>query len=54
MDDVRLVYNEERETWNVFIGAEWYYESKDYEQADTVYMSLICPDDDDDYYGEEM
>ena len=53
MDDVRLIYDDARETWNVYIGAEWYFESKDYERADEVFMNCICPEDEDNYYEEE-
>ena len=51
MNDVRMIYSKERGTWNVFIGAEWYYESKDYEQAEKVFESFFWPEDDD--YEEE-
>lgn len=51
MNDVRMVYSEERGTWNVFNGAEWYYESKDYEQAEKVFDSFFWQEDDD--YEEE-
>lgn len=44
MDDVRLVYSEERNTWNVFVNGEWYFEGN-YEQADNVYMNCLCSDE---------
>ena len=50
--DARMEYDEIRGTWNVYIGAEWYYESKDYEQANEVLLRCNC-DDDDDYYGDD-
>lgn len=43
--DVKLIYSEERNTWNVFIGAEWYWESEDYESAFDVYCN--CMNDQD-------
>ncbi len=49
MYDVTMIYSEERGTWNVFNGAEWYYESKDYEQAEQVFNSFFWHDDDDNY-----
>lgn len=46
-----LFYSEERGTWNVFSNGEWYYEDKDYERAENVYVNLLCPEE-DDYYEE--
>lgn len=34
-----LFYSEERGTWNVIWHGEWYYESKDYEQAENIYFN---------------
>ena len=38
--EIKLIYSEERDTWNVFIGAEWYFEG-DYEQAELVYFNCM-------------
>ena len=53
MDNVELVFNEDRETWNVFINGEWYFESGDYEQAENVYFNCMCPDDEIETYDED-
>lgn len=45
MNDVQLVYSEIRDTWNVFVNGEWYFEG-DYEQASEVCSSF--------YYDEEV
>lgn len=42
MDDVRFVYNDLRETWNVYVNGEWYFESTDYEKAEEVYCNCLC------------
>lgn len=43
---VDLIYNEERETWNVFVDGEWYFESADPEQAERVYFNCVtCSDE---------
>lgn len=44
MDNVQLVYSESRETWNVFVNGEWYYESENYEQAENVFNSFFWND----------
>ena len=44
MNDVHLVYSESRETWNVFVNGEWYYESGNYEQAENVFNSFFWND----------
>lgn len=46
--NVTMIYSEERGSWNVFNGDEWYFESKDYEQANEVYERL-CWSEDYDY-----
>lgn len=46
--NVTMIYSEERGTWNIFNGAEWYFESKDCEQAYEVYERL-CWSEDYDY-----
>lgn len=51
MPDVRMIYSESLGTWNVFNGAEWYYEGN-YEQCCKVMDSFYFGDD-DDYYEEE-
>lgn len=52
MYDVRLIYNEERDTWNVYDDNNWMYESKNYEDAERVFDSFFWQDDDD--YEEEV
>ena len=44
MDNVQLVYSESRETWNVFVNGEWYYESENYEQAENIFNSFFWND----------
>lgn len=51
MDDVRMIYSEERETWNVIVNGEWYYEGN-YEQAERVFNSFFY-EDDEEYYEED-
>ena len=53
-----LVYNKERGTWNVFIGAEWYAEGN-YEEMDDLCRSIRlseieneCSEPESDYYGD--
>ena len=36
-----LVFLDERKTWNVFVGTEWYYESHDYNKAIEVFDSFF-------------
>ena len=50
MDDVNMIYSEERETYNVFVNDEWYYEGN-YEQCCDVADSFYYADD--DYYGDD-
>lgn len=47
MDDVRLIYSDSRDSWNVIVNAEWYYESKDYEKALDVFNSFFFDDPDE-------
>lgn len=47
MDDVRLIYSDLRDSWNVIVNAEWYYESKDYEKALEVFNSFFFDDYDE-------
>lgn len=55
-----MVYNEERKTWNLFNGAEWYAEGT-YEQMSEMMDNIrtceleeeSCPEPDSDYYGDE-
>lgn len=44
MDNVNMVWSEERGTWNVFVNGEWYYESADYEQAEQVFNTFFWED----------
>lgn len=50
MDDVRLEYSQLRDTWNVFVNGEWYFEGN-YEQACNVADSFYF-DDGEEYYGD--
>ena len=45
MEDVRMI--NKNGYWNIFIGAEWYAETRDYETACDIYNSLLCSDEDD-------
>ena len=52
--DVRLIYSEERGTYNVFVNGEWYFEGN-YEDALRVYQSFLFDDKEyeEDYDYEE-
>lgn len=52
MDDVRLEYSQLRDSWNVFVNGEWYYEGT-YEDACRVTDSFFYDDIDDEYYGDD-
>ena len=59
---MEMVYNEERGTWNLFNGAEWYAEGT-YEQMSAMMDNIRdCeleeeaarfPEPESDYYGDE-
>lgn len=51
MLDQRLIYSEERKTWNLFVNNEWYYEG-DFETCSEMMMNNAV-DDNDDYYGDD-
>lgn len=56
MDDIEMIYNTERQTWNVFVNGEWYAEGN-YEYATEVCGILKMgdayeSDNYDDYYGD--
>ena len=51
MDDVRLVYSDERGTWNVIVNGEWYFEHQSYEVAENVFNSFFFHDEPE--YEEE-
>lgn len=52
MDNVEMVYSENRDTWNVFVNGEWYFEGN-YENANEVYTNCLMSNyEDDDYYGD--
>lgn len=40
-----LFYNEERDTWNLFVNGEWYYEGT-YEQCEEMFFTNLCDEDD--------
>lgn len=44
-EDVTMIYNESRDTWNVFVGCEWYFEGN-YEQAERCFNTF--------FWNEEM
>ena len=52
MDNVIMEYSNSRQTWNVFVNGEWYYESANYEQAEEVFDSFFWNEEDE--YVEEM
>lgn len=37
----KLIYNEETETWNLFVNGEWYLEGT-YEQCESAMMENYC------------
>lgn len=45
MNDVTLEFSPSRQTWNVIVNGEWYYESADYEQAEAVFDSFFWNDE---------
>ena len=45
MANVEMYFSEERQTWNVFVDGEWYFESADYEQADDCFRLKSLPDE---------
>lgn len=48
--DIKLVYSEERGTWNLFVDGEWYYEG-DYDKCIDM-METFYDDYEDDYVEE--
>ena len=44
--EVNVEYSKERNSWNVFVNGEWYFEGN-YEQANDVANSFLCPDEDE-------
>lgn len=48
MDEVTMVYSEERGTWNVFVNNEWYYEDARYDRAEAIFNSFFWRDEYDD------
>ena len=51
MLEQRLCYSEERNTWNLFVNGEWYFEGN-YEQCSEMMMNNAI-DDNDDYYEDD-
>ena len=47
-DNVNLVFSEERQTWNVIVNGEWYYESSNYEHAENIFNSFFWNDEYDE------
>lgn len=47
-NDVRMEFSNERQTWNVFVNGEWYYEGT-WEQADQIFCSFFWNDDEPIY-----
>lgn len=45
MNDVNLFYDEYRNTWNVIVNGEWYYESTDYESASDIALNCCAADE---------
>lgn len=54
MNNVTMEYSESRGTWNVFCGAEWYFEGT-LEQAEQIFNSFFWNDDEvtSDYEADE-
>ena len=55
--DQMLIFSEERQTWNLFVNGEWYFEG-DYETCEEMMMNNAAdyyePEyEPDDYYGDE-
>lgn len=50
MSNIEIVYNEQRNTWNVYVDGEWYFEGN-YEQATDLVNRLYASDD--EYYEDE-
>ncbi len=49
--NVNLVYSEERDSWNVIVDGEWYFEGT-YEQAEKC-AETFWFDDEEDYDSDE-
>lgn len=45
MYNVEVVYSEERDTWNLFVNGEWYFEGN-YEQINQMAESFWFSDED--------
>ena len=43
-----LVYSELRQTWNLFVDNEWYFEGS-YEQCEEMMFTNACGDEENDY-----
>ena len=51
-NNVQMIFSNERQTWNVFVDGEWYYESANYEQAEQVFNSFFWNEEED--FDNEM
>ncbi len=45
MPDVKFFYDEERDSWNVVVDGEWYFEGT-YEQAEKIAETFWFSDED--------
>lgn len=47
-----IVYSKERETWNLFVDGEWYYEGT-YEECEEMYDNNVnCELESEGVYGK--
>lgn len=53
MNNIDIVYNEQRNTWNVYVDGEWYFEGN-YEDATDLVNNLYAADDDEWWVEEEI
>ena len=47
-----IVFSEERQTWNLFVNGEWYYEGT-YEQVEEAMMNNAICDAEEEYSEDE-
>lgn len=49
MLDQRLIYSEERKTWNLFVNNEWYYEGT-FEECSEMMLNNAVDDGEENNY----
>jgi len=47
MDNVRMEYAEGRGKWEIYVGAEWYFEGN-FDEAERVYQSFMGGNDEEE------